>query len=152
MRLINLVGTRPQTIKEATVREELKKAGIKEILVNSGQHYDRNMSDIFFEMLDIKMPHYNLSVGSGLHVEMTGKIMIEFEKMFLKEKPDAILVYGDTNTTLAGTLVGAKLKIPVAHVEAGVRQELKDMPEEINRVVTDRVSGLFIYSPHEVFG
>ncbi len=116
MRVISLVGARPQIIKEAIICKELQKAGIEEILVNSGQHYDRNMSDIFFETLDIKVPDYNLGVGSGLHGEMTGKIMIEFEKVVLKEKPDAILVYGDTNTTLAGALVGAKLKIPVAHV------------------------------------
>jgi len=123
----------------------LRKAGIDEILVNSDQHYDRNMSDIFFETLDIKVPDYNLGVGSGLHGEMAGKIMIEFERVVLKEKPDAILIYGDTNTTLAGALVGAKLKIPVAHVEAGIRQEPKDMPEEINRVVADHVSSLCNY-------
>ena len=149
MGLISLVGARPQIIKEAIICKELKKAGIDEILVNSGQHYDRNMSDIFFETLDIKVPDYNLGVGSGLHGEMTGKIMIEFEKVVLKEKPDAILVYGDTNTTLAGALVGAKLKIPVAHIEAGIRQEPKDMPEEINRIVTDHVSSL-LFCPSEL--
>jgi len=149
MELISLIGARPQIIKEAIICKELKKAAIDEVLVNSGQHYDRNMSDIFFETLDVKAPDYNLCVGSGLHGEMTGKIMIEFEKVVLKEKPDAILVYGDTNTTLAGALVGAKLKIPVAHVEAGIRQEPKDMPEEINRVVTDHVSNL-LFCPSEL--
>ncbi len=149
MRLISLIGARPQIIKEAIICKELQKVGVEEILVNSGQHYDRNMSDIFFETLDVKTPDYNLGVGSGLHGEMTGKIMMEFEKVVLKEKPDEILVYGDTNTTLAGALVGAKLKIPVAHIEAGIRQEPKDMPEEINRVVTDHVSNL-LFCPSEL--
>ncbi len=134
MKLVSLVGARSQFIKEAVVHRELKKyTDITEVLVHSGQHYDFNMSDVFFETLEIKKPDYYLNVGSGLHGEMTGKIMIEFEKVVLKEKPDMILVYGDTNTTLAGAIVGAKLKIPVAHVEAGIRQEPKDMPEEINR-------------------
>ena len=120
VKILSFVGARPQIIKEAIICKELKNAGIDEILVNSGQHYDRNMSDVFFETLDIKVPDYNLGVGSGLHGEMTGKTMIEFEKVVLKERPDIILVYGDTNTTLAGALVGAKLKIPVAHVEAWI--------------------------------
>ncbi|AEH51661.1 non-hydrolyzing UDP-N-acetylglucosamine 2-epimerase [Pseudothermotoga thermarum] len=149
MRVLSLVGARPQFIKEAVVQEELQKAGIQEILVHSGQHYDYNMSDVFFEVLRMKEPDYNLNVGSGLHGEVTGKIMIEFEKVVLKEKPDVILVYGDTNTTLAGALVGAKLKIPVAHVEAGIRQKPKDMPEEINRVVTDHVSKL-LFCPSQL--
>ncbi len=149
MRLISLIGARPQIVKEAIICKELQKVGVEEILVNSGQHYDRNMSDIFFETLDVKTPDYNLGVGSGLHGEMTGKIMMEFENVVLKKKPDAILVYGDTNTTLAGALVGAKLKIPVAHIEAGIRQEPKDMPEEINRVVTDHVSN-FLFCPSEI--
>ena len=149
MRLISLIGARPQIVKEAIICKELQKGGGEEILVNSGQHYDRNMSDIFFETLDVKTPDYNLGVGSGLHGEMTGKIMMEFENVVLKKKPDAILVYGDTNTTLAGALVGAKLKIPVAHIEAGIRQEPKDMPEEINRVVTDHVSN-FLFCPSEI--
>ncbi|WP_041082036.1 non-hydrolyzing UDP-N-acetylglucosamine 2-epimerase [Thermotoga profunda] len=142
MKLISLVGARPQFIKEAILHKEFSKVGIKEILVHSGQHYDFNMSDIFFQVLDIRKPDYYLNVGSGMHGEMTGKIMIEFEKIVLKEKPDIIIVYGDTNTTLAGAIVGAKLKIPVAHVEAGIRQKPKDMPEEINRVLTDHVSTL----------
>lgn len=150
MKLISIVGARPQFIKEAIVHKYLKKyPEIEEILVHSGQHYDFNMSDVFFETLDIKKPDYYLNVGSGLHGEMTGKIIIEFEKVTLKEKPDMILVYGDTNTTLAGAIVGAKLKIPVAHVEAGIRQEPKDMPEEINRVLTDHVSSL-LFCPSEL--
>jgi UDP-N-acetylglucosamine 2-epimerase (non-hydrolysing) len=150
MKLISLVGARPQFIKEAIINKELKqKENIKEIIVHSGQHYDFNMSDVFFKVLNIQKPDYFLNVGSGLHGEMTGKIMIEFEKVVIKEKPDIILVYGDTNTTLAGAIVGAKLKIPVAHVEAGVRQEPKDMPEEINRVLTDHVS-TFLFCPSKL--
>ena len=150
MKIISLIGARPQFIKEAIVNKELKeKENIKEIIVHSGQHYDFNMSDVFFKVLNIQKPDYFLNVGSGLHGEMTGKIMIEFEKVVLKERPDIILVYGDTNTTLAGAIVGAKLKIPVAHIEAGIRQEPKDMPEEVNRVLTDHVS-TFLFCPSKL--
>lgn len=149
MKILSLVGARPQFIKEAVIYQELKNTNVQEILVHSGQHYDFNMSDVFFEVLEIKRPEYFLNIGSGTHGEMTGKIMIEFEKVVLKEKPDVILVYGDTNTTLAGALVGAKLKIPVAHIEAGIRQEPKDMPEEINRVLTDHVSK-YLFCPTQV--
>ena len=140
MKVLSLVGARPQFIKEAILHEEFKKHGISEILVNSGQHYDENMSDIFFKVLNIKNADFNLNVGSGKHGEMTGKIMIEFEKIAENIKPDIILVYGDTNTTLAGAIVASKLKIPIAHVEAGIRQKPEDMPEEINRVLTDHAS------------
>jgi len=146
MKVVSLIGARPQFIKEAVLNKEFKKRGIEEIIVNSGQHYDYNMADIFFETLGIGSPDYNLEVGSGLHGEMTAKIMTEFEKLMLDIKPDVILVYGDTNTTLAGALVGAKLKIDVAHVEAGIRMLPKDMPEEINRVLTDRVS-TYLFCP-----
>ncbi|WP_233488444.1 UDP-N-acetyl glucosamine 2-epimerase [Petrotoga sp. 9PW.55.5.1] len=149
MKLISLIGARPQIIKEAILNQELEKEGIEEILVHSGQHYDFNMSDVFFKVLNIKKANYNLGIGSGTHAEMTGKTMIEFEKVVLKERPDIILVYGDTNTTLAGALVGSKLKIPVAHVEAGIRQEPKDMPEEINRVLTDHVSK-YLFCPSKL--
>lgn len=149
MKILSLVGARPQIIKEAVLNKEFQEAGITEILVHSGQHYDYNMSDVFFSVLNIRQPDYNLNVGSGTHAEMTGKIMIEFEKVVINEKPDMILVYGDTNTTLAGALVGSKLKIPVAHVEAGIRQKPKDMPEEINRVLTDHVSSL-LFCPSEL--
>jgi len=149
MKILSLVGARPQIIKEAMLNKEFQEARITEILVHSGQHYDYNMSDVFFSVLNIRQPDYNLNVGSGTHAEMTGKIMIEFEKVVIKEKPDIILVYGDTNTTLAGALVGSKLKIPVAHVEAGIRQKPKDMPEEINRVLTDHVSSL-LFCPSEL--
>ncbi|MDD2578343.1 MAG: UDP-N-acetylglucosamine 2-epimerase (non-hydrolyzing) [Candidatus Dojkabacteria bacterium] len=148
MKVVSLIGARPQFIKEAVLNKEFKKQGVEEIIVNSGQHYDYNMADIFFETLGIKSPDYNLEVGSGLHGEMTGKIMTEFEKLVVKIKPDVILVYGDTNTTLAGSLVGAKLKVKVAHVEAGIRMLPKDMPEEINRVLTDRIS-TYLFCPTE---
>ena len=140
MKIVSLVGARPQFVKEAIVEEELNKRGIEEVLVHSGQHYDFNMSDVFFKVLHIKKPEYNLGVGSGTHAEQTGKSLIEFEKVLFNEKPDLVILYGDTNTTLAGALAAVKLKIPVAHVEAGLRQEPKDMPEEINRVLTDRIS------------
>ena len=149
MKLISLIGARPQIIKEAILNKEFEKKGIKEILVHSGQHYDFNMSDVFFKVLNIRKADYNLGVGSATHAQMTAKTMIEFEKVVLKEHPDIILVYGDTNTTLAGAIVGAKLKIPVAHVEAGIRQEPKDMPEEINRVLTDHISK-YLFCPSEL--
>ena len=149
MKLISLIGARPQIIKEAILNKEFQKKGIKEILVHSGQHYDFNMSDVFFKVLNIRKADYNLGVGSATHAQMTAKTMIEFEKVVLKEHPDIILVYGDTNTTLAGAIVGVKLKIPVAHVEAGIRQEPKDMPEEINRVLTDRISK-YLFCPSEL--
>ncbi len=149
MKILSLIGARPQIIKEAILNQEFEKKGIKEILVHSGQHYDFNMSDVFFQSLNVKKPDYNLGVGSGTHAQMTGKVMIEFEKVVLKEHPDIVLVYGDTNTTLAGAIVGAKLKIPVAHVEAGIRQEPKDMPEEINRVLTDHISK-YLFCPSEL--
>jgi len=149
MKLISLIGARPQIIKEAILNKEFQKKGIKEILIHSGQHYDFNMSDVFFKVLNIRKADYNLGVGSSTHAQMMAKTMIEFEKVVLKEHPDIILVYGDTNTTLAGAIVGAKLKIPVAHVEAGIRQEPKDMPEEINRVLTDRISK-YLFCPSEL--
>jgi len=149
MKLISLIGARPQIIKEAILNKEFEKKGIKEILVHSGQHYDFNMSDVFFKVLNIRKADYNLGVGSATHAQMTAKTMIEFEKVVLKEHPDIILVYGDTNTTLAGAIVGAKLKTPVAHVEAGIRQEPKDMPEEINRVLTDHISK-YLFCPSEL--
>jgi len=149
MKVISLVGARPQIIKEAVLHSKFKEKGIKEILVHSGQHYDYNMSSVFFEVLKIRKPDYNLNVRSGTHGEMTGRIIIEFEKILLKEKPDLVLVYGDTNTTVAGALASAKLKIPIAHVEAGIRQQPKDMPEEINRVITDHVSH-FLFCPSQL--
>jgi UDP-N-acetylglucosamine 2-epimerase (non-hydrolysing) len=149
MKVVSLIGARPQYIKEAVLNKAFREAGVEEIIVNSGQHYDYNMADVFFEKLNIKAPDYNLKVGSGLHGEMTAKIMIEFEKLMIEIKPDVILVYGDTNTTLGGAIVAAKLKIPLAHVEAGLRMFPKDMPEEINRVLTDRISN-YLFCPSKL--
>ncbi len=149
MQVISLVGARPQYIKEAILHEAFQKHEVEEIIVNSGQHYDFNMAELFFKILKIKKPDYDLDVGSGKHGEMTGKIMIEFEKVCEQIDPDIILVYGDTNTTLAGAIVGAKMKIPVAHIEAGVRMKPRDMPEEINRVLTDRISN-YLFCPSEL--
>lgn len=144
MKVISLVGARPQFVKEAVLHPLLKKQQIEEVLVHSGQHYDHDMNDVFFKFLSIDQPKYNLGVGSGSHAEMTGKIMIEFEKIALQEKPDWVMVYGDTDTTVAGAMVAAKLKLPVAHIEAGIRALPKKAPEEINRVMTDHISDLLL--------
>lgn len=146
MKVISLVGARPQFIKEAVLQKELKKVGITEVLVHSGQHYNVHMSDVFFRVLNIKTPDYNLHVGSGSHARLTGKIMIAFEKIVAKERPDIIIVFGDTDTTLAGAIVGAKMGIKVAHVEAGIRMLPADMPEEINRKIVDRISS-YLFCP-----
>ena len=144
MKIISLVGARPQFVKEALVGEAARGAGAWEhILVHSGQHYDAVMSDIFFEELGIPEPKYHLGVGSGTHGAMTGAALAAVEKVLLAERPDGIIVYGDTNTTLAGAIAAAKLHIPVVHVEAGIRMEPRTMPEEINRVLVDRVSRVF---------
>ena len=140
-KVVSLAGARPQFVKEAVVGAEARRRGAWEhVLVHSGQHYDANMSDIFFAELEMKQPDHFLGVGSGSHGAQTADVLAKFEVLLMREKPDTVLVYGDTNTTLAGALAAAKLKIPVAHVEAGIRQHPKDMPEEINRVLTDRIS------------
>lgn len=147
MKVLSVVGARPQFIKAAVVSRAFSEypAQITEILVHTGQHYDANMSDIFFEELSIPRPEYNLGIGGGSHGENTGRMLEKLEGLMLEVKPDWVLVYGDTDSTLAGALAAAKLHIPVAHVEAGLRSFNRRMPEEINRVLTDHLSSkLFV--------
>lgn len=143
MKIVSLVGARPQLVKEAMLGATVRQSGAWEhVLVHSGQHYDFQMSDVFFKDLGITKPDYHLNCGSGTHAVMTASVLTAMEHVLLQEKPTALLVYGDTNTTLAGALAAAKLAIPVIHVEAGIRMDARHMPEEINRVLTDRLASL----------
>lgn len=149
-KIISVVGARPNFMKVAPIARELEKnkGRFRHLIVHTGQHYNKNMSKVFFDQLEIPGPDINLEVGSGSHGEQTGMIMIEFEKVCLKEKPDLILVYGDVNSTIAAALVAKKLNIQVGHVEAGLRSFDRTMPEEINRILTDQISDyLFTPSP-----
>ena len=145
MKLLTILGARPQFIKAATVSRAIKAHDdIEEIIVHTGQHFDANMSDVFFEQLDIPRPHHNLHIAGLGHGAMTGRMLEGIETLIQQEQPDWVLVYGDTNSTLAGALAAAKLHIPAAHVEAGLRSHNPAMPEEINRILTDRISSLLL--------
>lgn len=149
-KIVTVLGARPQFIKAAMVSRELKSyESIQEIIVHTGQHYDNNMSDVFFQEMDIPAPGYNLGIAGGGHGSMTGRMMIELEELFQQLLPNLLLVYGDTNSTLAAALVARKMNIPVAHVEAGLRNFDMTIPEDVNRILTDRISDL-LFCPTEL--
>ena len=147
MKICTIIGARPQFIKAAVVSRVILEAGnISEILIHTGQHFDANMSDVFFDELDIRRPDFHLKIGGGSHGQNTGRMVEAIETILMAEKPDWVLVYGDTDSTLAGALAAAKIHIPIAHVEAGLRSFNRRMPEEINRVLTDHVASL-LFAP-----
>ncbi|MCX7999039.1 MAG: UDP-N-acetylglucosamine 2-epimerase (non-hydrolyzing), partial [Leptospiraceae bacterium] len=148
MKVATIVGVRPEFIKMPIVTKEFRRLGIEEVIIHTGQHYDYEMDKIFFEQLKIPEPHYNLGIGSGTHGYQTGEMLKKIEEVLIKEKPEIVIVYGDTNSTLAGALAATKIHIQVAHVEAGLRCFDKKMPEEINRILTDRISD-YLFAPTE---
>lgn len=145
LKIISVVGARPQFIKYAALTDEISKCS-KDVLIHTGQHYDTSLSSIFFEELHLRNPDYNLGVGSGSHSYQTGEMLKKMEPILLKEKPDFVFVYGDTNSTLAGALAAAKLNIPIAHIEAGLREFDRRIPEEINKIVVDHISTI-LFTP-----
>ena len=145
MKIITVIGARPQFIKAAAVSRKLRRV-CDEIIIHTGQHYDNNLSDIFFKQLGIPEPDYNLNVGSGSHAKQTADMLCGIEEILLKEKPEYLLVYGDTNSTLSGALAASKIHIPVIHIEAGLRSFNMRMPEEQNRILTDHLSSLLFCS------
>jgi UDP-GlcNAc3NAcA epimerase len=148
-KIVTVLGARPQFIKASVVSHALRASGrLHEVLVHTGQHFDANMSDVFFRELGMAAPDHSLDIHGGGHGAMTGRMLIEIERVLQAEKPDAVLVYGDTNSTLAGALAAVKLHVPVAHVEAGLRSFNMAMPEEVNRILTDRVS-TWLFTPTE---
>ncbi|HEY0652535.1 MAG TPA: UDP-N-acetylglucosamine 2-epimerase (non-hydrolyzing) [Chryseosolibacter sp.] len=149
MKVVTVLGARPQFIKAAALSRAIKSdTAFEEVIVHTGQHYDDNMSDIFFDQMGIPRPHFNLAVKSSRHGQMTGQMLEAVEAVILDEKPDVVLVYGDTNSTLAGALAARKLHIKVAHVEAGLRSFNMRMPEEVNRILTDRISD-YLFCPSQ---
>ena len=148
MRILSVVGNRPQFVKSAPLSLALRGRGVEEVVLHTGQHYDPELSAVFFEELELAPPRYRLEAGSGTHAEQTARMLPGIEAAVLEERPDAVLVYGDTNSTLAGALAAAKLLVPVAHVEAGLRSFDRSMPEELNRIVVDRLSAL-LFCPTE---
>lgn len=149
MKVITIVGARPQFIKASVVSQAMKRHGVEEILVHTGQHYDHGMSQALFDEMTLPTPKYHLNIGSSTHGKQTGSMMCALEDILIKEKPNWVLVYGDTNSTLAGAITSSKLNIPLAHVEAGLRSYNKNMPEELNRILTDHASDL-LFTPTDL--